>query len=82
MSRVALTSLREPTMINCRVALTQGFAVVQKLTDIMDGSQGANDKRIIVRISEASEFVGAAGECDLRLSELSTVEWVGDIVSE
>ena len=79
MSRVAVTSLRGPTMINCRVALTQGFAGVQKLTDIMDGPQGANDKRIIVRISE---FVGAAGECDLRMSELSTVEWVSDMVSE
>ena len=45
----------------------------------MDGPQGANDKRIIVRISE---FVGAAGECDLRMSELSTVEWVSDMVSE
>ena len=46
------------------------------MTDIMDGPQGANGKRIIVRISAASEFVGAAGECDLRAIEVSTVEWV------
>ena len=42
----------------------------------MDGPQGANGKRIIVRISAASEFVGAAGECDLRAIEVSTVEWM------
>ena len=87
LSRVAVTSLREPTMINCRVALTQGFAGVQKLTDIMDGPQGANDKRIrsgsVRRVSLLELLVSAIWErlsCPVLSGWVS--EWVSDRVSK